>query len=68
MEHNRVGVEFLLSYCVPEMPPLELCRITNKDTLHSMRLQLLPLVLLDIHKCSTSKDSEVGDIRLALVP
>ena len=30
--------------------------------------ELLPLVLLDIHKCSTSKDSEVGDIRLALVP
>lgn len=68
IKHSRVTDNLLLCSGIPEQPALVVGRIANEDTLSRMRLQLLPLVLLDVHIGSASKDPQVRHIRLALVP
>src|ERR1700761_1139160 len=52
---------------VIEQPSLILLRISNEDTLLSMRTESLSLVLLDMHIGSTSKNPKIGNIRFLLV-
>ena len=58
----------LLSTQIVELPCLVLGRITNKDTLLSMRLEALSLVTLHMHIGKAAKDSEMGHSRLVSMP
>lgn len=53
---------------IVELPPLVVWRVTHKDALLHVRLQLLPLVLLHIDIGSTTKHPEAAEIRLLAFP
>jgi hypothetical protein len=48
---------------IVEDPGFVFSRITNEDAFDGVRLQALPLILLDMHISSASKDTQIGDIR-----